>query len=77
MQEHVPGRNGTTKAPTLTPKATEDLVGVEAVGLIEVTATLLPPLHCDCPTRESGASPQSCAKSRRPPLPQQRHREPP
>ena len=63
MQEHVPRRNGTRKAPTLTPKATEDLVGVEAVGVIEVTATLLPPLHCDCPTMESGASPSPAQKA--------------
>ena len=57
MQEHVPRRNGIRKA-------TEDLVGVEAVGVIEVTATLLPPLHCDCPTMESGASPSLAQKAR-------------
>ena len=28
-------------APTLTPKATEDLAGVEAVGVIEVTASFV------------------------------------
>ena len=41
-------RAGIQRAPTRTTQATEDLDGVEAVGVVEVT--LLPPMHDDCAT---------------------------